>query len=299
MKSSLFPLSGELPDKYSSDPVFVRAIETKDAEEKSKSVSGLTILDNELFVVSEKSSEVKVYDSTKFSFSRRWKMKDLIRPIDIGSCSRNKCLYILQIKGIFRWSNEILRVDRYGILINKWSTRGDVGYGLSVTDESNVILTVANKNKLNKYSPDGQLIREIDITSGAGIRCPRHVIELANGHFLVSHGYGDLHRVCTVSADGKPQKSFGENRGSAIGQMNEPFYLSVDVNGFVMVVDRRNSRVLLLDPDLEFKREILSKEEHGLRDPSRILLDGIKDRLFVADNEWNDGRILIFQLGLK
>ena len=62
-----------------------------------------------------------------------------------------------------------------------------------------------------------------------------------------------------------------------------------------MVVDRDNSRVLLLDSDLKFKREILSKEEkHGLRRPTRILLDESNGRLFVADNDSNNQRILIF-----
>ena len=59
---------------------------------------------------------------------------------------------------------------------------------LSVTDESNIILTVYEKNKLNEYSPDGQLIREINLSSDAGICHPRHAIKLSNGHFVVSHG---------------------------------------------------------------------------------------------------------------
>ena len=63
-----------------------------------------------------------------------------------------------------------------------------MGWRLSVTDESNVILTVFNKNKLNEYSPDGQLIREINLSSDAGIRHPWHAIKLTNGHFVVSHG---------------------------------------------------------------------------------------------------------------
>ena len=98
-----------------------------------------------------------------------------------------------------------------------------------------------------------------------------------------------------MDADGKLKKSFGGKCRSIIGQMNCPVYLSVDGNGFVMVADRYNSRVLLLDSDLEFKREILSKEKHGLRNPGRILLDESNGRLFVADNEWNNEQILIFQ----
>ena len=105
----------------------------------------------------------------------------------------------------------------------------------------------------------------------------------------------DLHRVCIVDADGKLKKSFGGKRGSTIGQMDNPRYLSVDGNGFVMVVDELNHRILLLDRDLEFKREILSKDgKHGLRYPARILLDETNGRLFVADNDSNNQRILNF-----
>ena len=123
------------------------------------------------------------------------------------------------------------------------------------------------KNKLNEYSPDGQLIREINLSLDADIRHPYHAIKLTNGHFAVCHGasYGDLHNVCTVDADGKLKKSFGGKSGSTVGQMDCPVYLSVDGNGFVMVADRMNSRVLLLDSDLKFQREILTKAKHGLR----------------------------------
>ena len=242
--------------------------------------------------MNEKSSEVEVYDSMKFSFSRQWNLRELIYPRDIASCNRNKCLYIFDYKDSSQ-SKEILRVDPNGKLIKKWSTGDDWGYGLSVTDESNVILTVHNKNKLNEYSPDGQLIREINLSLDAGIRYPWHAIKLTNGHFVVCHGVV-MCKVCTVDADGKLKKSFGGKSGSTIGQMNSPVYLSVDGNGFVMVADQENSRVLLLDSDLKFQREILTKAKHGLRVLCRIHLDESNGRLFVADNQSDNERILIF-----
>ena len=164
--------------------------------EESKDICGLTILDKELFVVSEKSSEVEVYDSMKFSFSRQWNLRELISPRDIASCNRNKCLYIFNYKSINQ-SKEILRVDPNGKLIKKWSTGDDYGWGLSVTDESNVILSVYMKNKLNEYSPDGQLIREINLSLDAGIRYPCHAIKLTNGHFAVC--YGSDYAQCVYS----------------------------------------------------------------------------------------------------
>ena len=134
------------------------------------------------------------------------------------------------------------------------------------------------------------MIREINLSSCSGIRRPFHAIKLSNGDYVVS----DQQRVCIVDTDGKLNKSFGGKRGSENGQVNGPVYLSVVGNGFVMVVDRGNCRVLLLDSDLELKREVLLKESHGLRRPERILLDESNGRLFVADNDANNQRLLVF-----
>src|SRR5688572_16447771 len=68
--------------RYKSDPVLVKTIRTKASKKKMESISGLTILYKELFVVSNESSKVEVYDSMKFSFSRQWKLRELITPRD-------------------------------------------------------------------------------------------------------------------------------------------------------------------------------------------------------------------------
>lgn len=268
-----------------------------------KEIRGMTVLNRELFVLNEKSSTVHVYDSVKFTYRRQWDLKRLIRPEDIASCDRNKCLYIVDYKG-FNKSKVIFRVEANGTPINNWSIGGSVGPAwegsLSVTDESNVVLTLRWNDTINEYSSDGKLIRLINLSSDDRICNPNHAIKLANGHFLVSEGTSDLHRVCVVNADGRLQKSFGGKSGSNIGQMNGPTHLSIDRNGFVMVLDEWNSRVLLLDSDLNFYKEILPKEKYELDYRVRkILLDQSNGRLFVAQNEglFNiDGKIMIFQI---
>ena len=257
----------------------------------------MTILDKELFVVSQGLSEVQVYDSMEFSFSRHWNLKELMYPYDIGSSSRLKCLYILDFKGS-NHSSEILRVDSNGKLMKKWSTGDDSVWAMSVTEESNVILTVSADSILKEYSPDGELIRDILISPHSGIRHPCQAVKLATGYFVVSHGYygDDLHRVCLMDPGGNCKKLFGGKCGSGNGRLNLPVQLAVDENGYVMVVDRWNSRVLLLDSNLRFKRVIISNVRNPeLRFPWKILVDESTGRLVVADNEWNDGRILIFQ----
>lgn len=71
-----------------------------------------------------------------------------------------------------------------------------------------------------------------------------------------------------MDANGK-LKSFGGNYEPTIGQslMCIPIHLTIDLNGFVMIVERQNRQVLSLDSDLELMREILSEERHDLRDP--------------------------------
>ena len=271
-------------------PGLITTIRTKAAV---KTTNGLAILDKELFVVNDKSPEVDVYDLITLSFSSRWNLKTLIAPLDMTSCDRNKCLYVCDYKD-GRQSAEILKVDGNGKLLKNWSTK-NAGGRLSVTYESTVILTAYYANKLDEYSPDGLFIREINLSAREGFLNPLHAIKLVTAHFVVCHGCHDdeLHRVCKVDADGKLLRSFAGKCGSTIGQTNIPCYLSVDGNGSIIVADSANRRVLLLDSDMKFKKELLS-EEHGLGYPVRILLDESNDRLFVADNEWNNERILIF-----
>ena len=316
----MFFFSGKLRSEYKTDTVLVQSIRTKAAEEVKKSIAGMTILDKELFVLHEKSSEVEVYNSNTFLSSRRWKLNDLIQPQDIVSCNGNKCLYIFDYKGFLSFSkNEILRVDPHGKLIKKWSTGSNFGYSLSVTSESNVILPVYKSKTINEYYPDGQLIRKVDILKVSVLKtiladpeiCEMwHAIKLTNGHFVISLRSSQLfpgsipmlgpgHGVCIVSEDGTLtcKVSYDVTYFSSTRNMNVPFHMFVDGNGFVMVVDRKNGRVLLLDSNLKFKREILSEEEkHGLRRPTRILMDESNGRLFVADNELNNQRILIFDV---
>ena len=160
------------------------------------------------------------------------------------------------------------------------------------------------KNKLIEYSPVGEVVREISLSSedGMPIQCPSHAIKLANDNHIVCHSgltEEDVHGVCIVDADGHLQKSLGVNLGIIV-QLKNPTHLAIDENGYVMIADTDHSRIVLLDSTLAFKRKILSKVKHGLRHPMRIILDESDGRLFVADNEWSsEGRILIFKFCIK
>src|SRR6218665_1330628 len=293
----MFLFSDGLPGKYKTDPTLIKTIIPESAEHGKKQIRGLTILNGRLFAVRKWSPDVEVYDSITFCFSQRWNLKEIFRPQDIVSCNRNQCLYI---NGYIDKDlpSEILKIDPLGKLLKKWSTGDEYGWSLSVTGESNIVLPVNMKNKLKEYSPDGQLVREIDLSPEADIRSLGHAVKLPNDHFLVSHSdtRDGLYRVCIVNAHGNLVKSFDGKRESTIGKMNNPSHLAVDGDGFVMVADTDNGRILLLNRDLKFMRVLISNKRHKLRFPMRILLDESHGRMFVADNESDKaGQIFIFE----
>src|SRR6218665_3989086 len=172
------------------------------------------MLDKELFVIGDGSSEIEVYDSLKFNICRRLNLKELIDPNDMASCKINQCLYIYDYKTGDQ-SKEILRVATDGKLIMRWSTGVNHGFGLSVTGEANVVLSVYWELTLKEYSADGHLIRKINLSDMGNLN-PCHAIKLTNVNFLVcgvSDG-DDPHTVCTVDAYGQLNRPFDGKCGS-------------------------------------------------------------------------------------
>ena len=119
---------------------------------------------------------------------------------------------------------------------------------------------------------------------------PIQTVQLSNGELIVSHGIaGDpLHRVCLVGSDGQVVRSYGGPPGAGCQQVKTPVHMAVDGNDFIFVADR-NRRVLLLSPTLTYVREVVSCEQLKCT-PLRMSLDVQRRRLYVADDEWKDGK---------
>lgn len=318
---------------YTVEPHLVETIKAK----KNRISFGLTILDGKLFVVTltkpaglfsllrqiitRPSSSIDVYDSKNdYKFIRSLVATEIETATDIASFERDRCLYV--VNAATGGNVEVVKTDPEGLLIKKWPIGDDSGSSLSVTDEGNLLVTVPGKNKLQEYSPEGELIREIQIPPGDMSIAENfimtmhpcnatHAIKLTDGQFLVGHremgGSGALNTVSVMDADGKDVKTFGRpGSGDPMDtqvKMNNPVHLVVDGEGSFLVADLNNSRVLLFGPDLKFRRELLTRI-HGLRKPTRIHLDWQNGRLYVSDNEMDDGkevdgRVLIFNLKWK
>jgi len=157
-----------------------------------------------------------------------------------------------------------------------------------------VLVTCDNVRKIKEFSTDGQLLHVLTLPKD--VVSPSRTIQLSSGQFIVCHGDLDdlLHRVCLIGSDGSVVKSFGRLQGSGKHHMDVPVHMAVDTcrNEFVFVVDLNNYRVLLLSPQLTYVRAVVSREQLKWG-PKRIHLDSDRGRLYVADNEYEDGKYTV------
>jgi len=256
-------------------------------------VWGVTSLDNLLYVLRNKASQqISAYDTTSYRLQRRMNVPGLDTSPDMVSCAYNCCLYI-------SGNQCIHRVALPDAAVTKWQVNEEVN-NLSVSDTHSVLVTCPKSRQVKEFTTFGRLLRQIKLAHD--MMSPNHAIQLSSGQFLVCHGHNDdpVHRVCLVGADGQVVKAYGGRRGSERRQINWPVHMAVDRNGYVFVVDFHNCRVLLLSPELTYVRDVASRQ-HFKWDPdrwgpNRLFLDADKGQLYVAENEWESGRVTVVSI---
>ena len=262
-------------------------------------VYGVTSIADEVFVLrNEYSDQVEVYDATSYRLVRRLTVPNARSYSDMTSCEHHRCLYIADPT-----VNCVHRLDAQSAAATHWPLT-DRPAGLSVTSaQRNVIVTCRETRRIVELNAAaaGAVVREVALPDD--VLSPIHAVQTGSGRFVVCHGVDDdpVQRVCTVSADGRRVvRSHGGKPGSGSGQYKVPRQLAVDQHEFVFVVDLNNWRVTLLSPTLGHLREVVSRDEFQWG-PDRLRLDVQRRRLYVAENEWQDGgwtkgRVLVFSV---
>jgi len=254
-------------------------------------VEGVTSLDNRLYVLrgNKSSEQIEVYDIDSYRcvtiIGHYLTVPRLGTAHDIVACGHNRCAYISD------WSHSsVHRLALSNATMTHWPVN-DRPVRLSLTRTHGVLVSCREVRKIKEFSTDGQLLHVLTLPQD--VVSPWHAVQLSNGQFIVCHGDRNdpLHRVCLIGSDGSvvTDKSFGGPKGSGSQQLNVPLHMAVDRNEFVFVVDANNCRVLLLSPQLTYVRDVVSREQIGWK-PRRVHLDSGRGRLYVADNEYRDGR---------
>ena len=177
---------------------------------------------------------------------------------------------------VFTRSGEsrLFEFDQTGTFVKEW---GAGSYGMAfahavrVDKSDNVWAVDEGTNIITKFSPEGKILmvlgkrpdplEQLSLMPGGGLYSGANkpysfhretdVAWDPQGNIFVSDGYGDS-RVVKYDKNGRFLKSAG-TRGDGPLQFSTPHAISVDAKGMVYVADRGNSRIQVLDNDLNLK----------------------------------------------
>ena len=128
---------------------------------------------------------------------------------------------------------------------------------VSTTQQGHVLIASGCTNRLFEYESTGVLRRIIPLhRSIKGLKGIQH---FDDNRYVLSHVDKDVHRVCLVDDRGAIIKGCGGKPGYGKGRWINPHRFHVTRLGFILVADYRNGRVVLLNPNLEFVKEIIPR----------------------------------------
>jgi len=252
-------------------------------------VLGVTSLGDDVFVLRDSWSQqkIEVYDAKTFTLQRHIGVTKMGAWCHgLAACPYNKCLYASD-----HCNASVHRVELSGSNAEmKWSVARSPA-GLSVNSEHNLIVVSQCERKLQIFTTRGTLLQNIQLQADTGD--PWHAVQLpSTSQFLVSHGVGrSLHRVCLVGIDGAVVLSYGGQQGSELTQMSAPRGLAVDREGRVLVADRDNNRLLVMDQSLSSAHEMSVSVEGGLNHPYSLWYDQARRRVYIG--EQRGGRVIV------
>ena len=168
----------------------------------------------------------------------------------------------------------LFEFDQTGAFVKEFGA-GSYGFSFAhavrVDKDDNVWAVDEGTNVIQKFSPEGKLLmvlgkrpdplEQLSLTPGGGqysgankpysFHRETDVAWDPQGNIFVSDGYGDS-RVVKYDKNGRFIRSVG-TRGSGPMQFSTPHAIAVDAKGLVYVADRGNSRIHVLDNDLNPK----------------------------------------------
>ena len=232
---------------------------------------GLAILRGKIFIVFDYSCTVRVYpaDFTEMSLDEI-RIPDMQWPHDIVACGKTEKLYIADMQ-----NSEAGCVWRL-------SAEGDFDVYLASSQEPGLwprslaaaygnLLVVSYPNVLLMYGVGRRRICKVELPRDMEVQ---HAVATNHKTFVVglSRAEDTLVLLREVDFDGNTVRICSV-------EFNLPAHLALDPSGHVLVADRNDNRVVLLDKRLDPKRVLLAEELEG---PRRLLLLPEAGQLYVC-----------------
>jgi len=253
-------------------------------------VCAVTSLGDDVFVARNNSQQVEVYSARTFTLQRHIVLPGLgLRfggSYGLAACAHHQCLYVSNYA-----HNIVHRAELSGSqAVKQWSVASGP-YGLSVNKAHNVVVAGYGTDKIQEYTTHGALVREISLEQ-VGVTQPWHAVQLSTGDYVVSE-WTSPGAVSVVGVDGQLVRRYRPSETSDVGQMSYPTSLAVTKNDDILVADRYNNRILLINRSLSSARELTLPVDGRIQDPCGLCLDESRARLYVGE-VGESHRVLVF-----
>ena len=261
-------------------------------------IRGLAIRFQRLYVTQQigKSSEIKLFDLKSLTPQNHMDLKMSKNLWDLSVLENEKmCLSDQNKEKFWVFNPQSISAWRAHPVTSKSAT-------LSETCEGNILVSCRSSKKLFEFSPKLDKFHTPISLESQDIT-PSHAVKLSTGEFVVSDVTTcTQHRIVKLNSNGEVMCEYGratkvENGGTnRVGRGTQPLkmpaYLVRSRNDFILVADQDNDRILLMSPNLELVKELISPK-HGLKKPFRMCLHEEYERLFVVHGS-SQKEILIF-----
>jgi hypothetical protein len=282
----------------SSTPILTCELVSK---RRDDGVVGLTLLGNLIFILrSPNTQEIDVYDIQARCQLTPLHVEELSDDGDgahgLASCVTNNCLYVSHRRKDTVYKIELASNHRvHSWPVGKWPEE------LSVNAACNILVACFEACKIQEFTTNGMLIRDVSLTSTLGQLHPYHMVQLTNGNLVISGCIQTRSYECDVielDAAGNFLVSYSEKdalRATRIRKFAHPSHLAVDKNDkYILVADCGNDRILILDRSMKSDaREFNAPVQ--LTNPWSLTYDEPGKRLHVGEANWEIySRVLMF-----
>jgi hypothetical protein len=240
-----------------------------------QAVMGMATLEGKIYVVCSEHDTLYIFqDSRPYTRLATVQMKRM-RPIDIVASTITNCLYLAE-----HHSRSIRQLNSAGVTVKRMRLESAPNSSRvrSLSVKSGRLLVITSRT-LNRYRPDRH---RSELVTLPRYMAAEHAVETTCGTFVVSHTARDKdYRHCGVSEV--------DVNGDVISVCSKLFELgslcgrlAIHCSGLIVVADRANKRVLLLNADLELDRVMLDVDNDGLDEPQVVCLAEETSQLLVG-----------------
>jgi len=239
----------------------------------AKGIHGVAKLSKHIYVLCRAPNSIRVYaDQSPFNFIKEIKAEYIRQPKDLAACPQSSCLYVTDGYNMFTKSgNRCVWKITDETNVTRWLSNIGSPWTLSVCREKRVAMLRDDEQhaRLEVYQSDSVLSQSLLMP--ADVREPLHVVESSVGNFIVSCRYGGLWSLCEIAADGHIVAQFLPEND--LERLDFPCYLAKYFDGRIIVADRNNHRVVLLNLEPKSSQIFLTRGEDSIKRPRQVLYD--------------------------